>query len=106
MNTPTCFSLIYFDFLVLHPSHKLAYFGQAGWKEEWRVAAEEIVQTEFERSYAGIDIQDSNDAATVSHSIILHCVVRLSANLLGYPHGVRQYLRCLAHSFCSNVGSL
>ena len=71
------FTLIYFNSLVLHPSHKLSYFSQAGWKEEWRVAAEDIVQTEFERSYAGIDIRDSNDTGrpTVSNSIILQSVI-------------------------------
>ncbi len=46
---------------VLHPSHKLAYFAQAGWPEEWRETAEEIVRTEFERAYADIEILDSNE---------------------------------------------
>ena len=49
--------------LVLHPSHKLAYFAQAGWPEEWRATAEEIVRTEFERAYANIEISDANEVS-------------------------------------------
>ena len=38
-------------YLVLHPKHKLKYFEQAGWENEWVEKAEELVRTEFERSY-------------------------------------------------------
>jgi len=31
-------------FVVLHPSHKLVYFNQAGWDEDWRSTAEGIVR--------------------------------------------------------------
>ena len=56
-----CFK-IWFQFapVVLHPSHKLAYFAQAGWPDEWRATAEGIVRAEFERAYADIEILDSN----------------------------------------------
>jgi len=37
--------------LVLHPQHKLEYFEKAGWEKAWVKRAEEIVRTEFERSY-------------------------------------------------------
>jgi hypothetical protein len=46
-------------YLVLHPSHKIDYFKQADWKEEWQKTAVEIVREEFERVYA--DILDSED---------------------------------------------
>ncbi len=65
------FFFIYFnsDFVpplaVLHPSHKLAYFAQAGWPDEWRATAEEIVRAEFERAYADIEIADSNGTVSV-----------------------------------------
>ena len=44
----TIWSLFY---LVLHPQHKLKYFEKAGWEEVWVTKAQEIVRTEFERSY-------------------------------------------------------
>ena len=51
--------------VVLHPSHKLAYFAQAGWPDEWRATAEEIVRAEFERAYVDIEIADSNGTVSV-----------------------------------------
>jgi hypothetical protein len=56
--------------VVLHPSHKLAYFAQAGWPEEWRATAEDIVRAEFERAYADIEILDSNVELSVSKCIL------------------------------------
>lgn len=55
-------------FVVLHPSHKLAYFAQAGWDDEWRATAEEIVRTEFERAYADLEVVDSQNTQNVSSS--------------------------------------
>ena len=57
--------------VVLHLSHKLAYFAQAGWPDEWRATAEEIVQAEFEWAYADIEIADSNGTDSVCISFIL-----------------------------------
>jgi len=37
--------------VVLHPQHKLEYFKNAGWEQEWIDEAEKIVRAEFERSY-------------------------------------------------------
>ena len=56
---------------VLHPSHKLTYFAQAGWPDEWRATAEEIVRAEFERAYADIEIADSNGTVSVRMFLIL-----------------------------------
>ena len=54
-------------FVVLHPSHKLAYFSQAGWDDEWCATAEEIVWAEFEQAYAGIEVTDSQNTQNVSN---------------------------------------
>lgn len=40
------------SFTVLHPRHKLQYFKNAGWDKEWIQAAANIVQEEFDRTYA------------------------------------------------------
>ena len=37
---------------MLHPRHKLEYFKNAGWEDEWINTAERIVRNEYERSYA------------------------------------------------------
>jgi hypothetical protein len=47
-----CSSSWYIRILVLHPRHKLAYFKNAGWEDEWVNSAERIVHMEYERSYA------------------------------------------------------
>ena len=43
-------------FLVLHPRHKLKYFENAGWEKEWINTARQIVQDEFDCTYAFMDI--------------------------------------------------
>ena len=58
-------------FVVLHPSHKLAYFAQAGWDDEWRATAENIVRAEFERAYADLEVVDLQDTQTVSNSFLI-----------------------------------
>jgi hypothetical protein len=69
---------------VLHPSHKLAYFSQAGWPEEWRATAEEIVRAEFERAYADIEIADSNETVSIRVFFIpLKFYFYFVCNLLG-----------------------
>jgi hypothetical protein len=54
-------------FVVLHPSHKLTYFAQAGWDDEWRATAEDIEQAEFERAYADLEVADSQNTQNVSN---------------------------------------
>lgn len=46
---------ISYPFLVLHPRHKLKYFENAGWQDEWITRAEQIVRTQFEASYGSMD---------------------------------------------------
>jgi hypothetical protein len=44
----------------LHSQHKLTYFKEAGWEQEWINTAEKIVRMEFHQLYAycGDDIED------------------------------------------------
>lgn len=49
------FPILYYLFLVLHPRHKLAYFKNAGWHENWIKRADQIVRTQFEASYGSMD---------------------------------------------------
>ena len=58
-----CFSSIYFIFIhvsptVLHPRHKLQYFEKAGWEEDWIKTSREIVRTEFDQTYAFMDVEE------------------------------------------------
>ena len=52
---------------VLHPRHKLNYFKKAGWEDEWIETARDIVRTEFDQTYAfmDVDIPDSETRSTV-----------------------------------------
>jgi hypothetical protein len=38
--------------VVLHPRHKLQYFKNIGWEDDWIQTAEDLVRDEFARSYA------------------------------------------------------
>ena len=42
-------------FLVLHPRHKLTYFENADWPDDWIKKAKEIVRAQFELSYGSFD---------------------------------------------------
>jgi hypothetical protein len=52
---------------VLHPSHKLTYFPQAGWPDEWCATAKDIVWAEFECAYAEIEMINANEAPLVRY---------------------------------------
>jgi len=49
---------------VLHPRHKLNYFKKAGWEDSWIEAAHNIVHTEFDETYAFMDIDAAPDTET------------------------------------------
>jgi hypothetical protein len=49
-------SFLYFK--VLHPRHKLQYFENAGWTEEWIKTARTIVCDEYKRSYEGLAVNN------------------------------------------------
>ena len=44
--------------VVIHPHHKLQYFKNAGWKEDWIETSQAIVHAEFDQTYAFMDIDD------------------------------------------------
>ena len=48
--------------LVLHPRHKLQYFEKAGWEESWIKTSREIVRTEFDQTYAFMDVEEQSNA--------------------------------------------
>ena len=86
--------------LVLHPRHKLSYFAKAGWEDEWVDTARDIVQAEFDRSYAKPqEEQDDNEishtfAQTVRGILFLICILFLN----GFHTGIPQHLRQSAQS--------
>lgn len=47
--------------IVLHPHHKLSYFKNAGWTEEWINTAEHLVCEEFDHAYSILDIDNDTD---------------------------------------------
>ena len=47
--------------LVLHPRHKLHYFKTAGWKDDWIETLHDIVCEEFDRTYAFMDFDGSDE---------------------------------------------
>ena len=65
-------------YLVLHPSHKVDYFRQADWTDEWCKTAVGIVQAEFERAYAGIDSEDSGDSQPICVSFFFSLFLFMS----------------------------
>ncbi|KIK82193.1 hypothetical protein PAXRUDRAFT_128194, partial [Paxillus rubicundulus Ve08.2h10] len=49
--------------MVLHPHHKLQYFQQANWEQDWINTAEELVREEYEHTYKSV--ADDSDRAQV-----------------------------------------
>jgi hypothetical protein len=49
--------LLFFSYLrlVLHPHHKLQYFKNVGWQDDWIKQAEDIVQMEFNLLYGSLN---------------------------------------------------
>jgi hypothetical protein len=43
---------------VLHPRHKLQYFKNANWPQDWINTAKDIVREEFDRSYASSEVEE------------------------------------------------
>jgi hypothetical protein len=55
---PFYFIFIQVSTTVLHPRHKLQYFEKAGWEEDWIKTSREIVRTEFDQTYAFMDVEE------------------------------------------------
>ncbi len=49
----------------MHPRHKLQYFRDANWDDEWIATATSIIRDEFERAYADLPIKEVEVAATI-----------------------------------------
>ena len=56
-------------FLVLHPRHKLHYVKTAGWEDEWIKMAHNIICEEFDRTYAFMDLDDSDDEVVMMDKV-------------------------------------
>jgi hypothetical protein len=46
---------------VLHPQHKLEYFRNAGWTEEWIDTARDLVRKTFDERYQDLGPLDDHD---------------------------------------------
>jgi hypothetical protein len=66
--------------LVLHPRHKLQYFKNAGWQDEWIERVEEIVRMVFNLSYGSMDTSWATSGETQSKV----CVSKLSSSIKSY----------------------
>ena len=58
--------LLQFCRTVLHPRHKLQYFRDANWDEEWIATATGIVRDEFTRAYADLATNDVDIVTTTN----------------------------------------
>ncbi|TFY73141.1 hypothetical protein EWM64_g10871, partial [Hericium alpestre] len=55
--TMTDLSEVYRIAMVLHPRHKLAYFKNARWEQEWIDTARDVVHDKFKHSYASREVE-------------------------------------------------
>jgi len=71
MGNPTSRLTITFIYQVsvLHPRHKLHYFKTAGWEDAWIETARNIVQDEFDRTYAFMDVEREVESAEGSNKV-------------------------------------
>lgn len=72
----------YIYIAVLHPQHKLTYFKNAGWPDNWIDAAECIVCDKFECSYTWPDDMEDEEGNGDEEAVNLVCdyAVRMCAN--------------------------
>jgi len=81
-------------YAVLHPQHKLAYFKNAGWEDEWIKTAEHIVCTEYECSYACKG--DAEDGEAMGDEG--------AANIVCHYHGIN--VEFVSQQMCFSAGDL
>ena len=65
-----------YNSLVLHPCHKLRYFKKARWEDDWIDTTQDIVHTEFDQTYAFMDInvpETETHSTVVSFFYLTHC---------------------------------
>jgi hypothetical protein len=71
-------------FTVLHPRHKLQYFEKAGWKESWIKTSRDIVRTEFDQTYAFMDVEEQSDAPQAPSVCIIIKFISNHADLFSF----------------------
>ena len=64
------FDMLMYFFVVLHPHHKLQYFKNAGWTQEWIDTAQGIVETQFKHAYASRDVEEDDTPDKKVHWIV------------------------------------
>ncbi|TFY74982.1 hypothetical protein EWM64_g9031 [Hericium alpestre] len=99
--TMTDLSEVYRIAMVLHPRHKLTYFKNAKWEQDWIDTAREVVQDEYDHSYAlreveGDDRDDqevAQEATEVTSGNIFNNLPSLAAPAPNNDHSeLDQYL--------------
>lgn len=71
---------------VLHPRHKLQYFKDVGWEENWVNTAKDIVRTEFDRKYTSLKVEEAPKTLKVCFAFV-------------------AFVLDLIHSFLKGLGS-
>ncbi|KAF8550527.1 hypothetical protein OG21DRAFT_397915 [Imleria badia] len=72
--------------MVLHPRHKLQYFRQANWEQDWINTAEELVREEYNRTYKSI--ADDPDQAQELDKSAENGTKKVSLAHLGCPRRI------------------
>ena len=95
-----CYLIILTVYQVLHPCHKLEYFKRAGWDDEWITTAHEIVQTEYDHSYAFMEVDESDNLQPE-----LVCASQAVAFVLVTDQGISSQKPCLTISSTTFLSS-
>ena len=94
----TDLSNMYCTAMILHPSHKLQYFKNAEWEQEWVDIAVELVKNEFIENYSHIKDQiegPAADDAKESKKVRDHTAL---ANYHSYPQSSKNMFDNLLHA--------
>ncbi|KAJ3498251.1 hypothetical protein NLJ89_g10242 [Agrocybe chaxingu] len=68
--TLTDSSEVYRIAMILHPRHKLSYFRTASWPQEWIDTAEDLLRSEFERSYRLEELSEDEDMGDIGDEVV------------------------------------
>ena len=71
----TIFTTYFSVILVLHPRHKMKYFKSAGWEEDWIQTARKIIRSEFDRTYAFMDIEVETQAGSAEDKVCVYILI-------------------------------
>ncbi|KAG6825118.1 hypothetical protein H0H92_004644 [Tricholoma furcatifolium] len=73
---------------ILYPRHKLAYFKEPGWKEDWIQTARELMNEEFKCTYKSLasgNDSDEEHLEQLQNKMNLSTISTLSLNILLIP---------------------